>query len=87
MIKLKKFGSIIHYVNNKIDNGKIIDEKNIILKKDLITHRYTSAGYRAIRYLLKKYFNLFLNDKIRIKKELIGLKKFILEKCFSINLR
>ena len=51
--KVKKFGGIIHYVNNKIDNGKIIDEKNIILKKDLITTGIQVLGIELSDIYLK----------------------------------
>ena len=85
--KVKKFGGIIHYVNNKIDNGKIIDEKKYYIKKGSNHYRYTSAGHKFIRYLLKKYFNLFLNDKIRIKKRINWSKKIYSRKMFLNKLK
>ena len=66
---------------------KLLMKKKYYIKKDLITTGIQVLGIELSDIYLKKYFNLFLNDKIRIKKELIGLKKFILEKSFSINLR
>ena len=44
-------------------------------------------GIESIRYLLKKYFNLFLNDKIRIKKRINWSKKIYSRKMFLNKLK
>ena len=77
----KSYGVTCHFMNEKIDNGKIIKVKNFNLSKSETIRTISTKSYRNMYFLFKDIFN-----KIKKRKKLNKInnlrwsKKIILEK-------
>jgi len=68
-------------INEKIDNGEIIDVKKYKIKKNSTHYDYTKIGHKAIKFLLKKNLNDLINGRFEITKIKWG-KKLYTRKLF-----
>ena len=65
----KSFGATLHFLNKKFDNGKIISIKKNKIKKNLNYKKYFEVATISAEFLFKKYFLLFIKDKIKPSKK------------------
>ena len=91
----KKYGTTVHLINKKIDNGKIILEKNFLIKKTIKVNELIQLSYKEHFKLFKSFltkFNRYGPNYIKINlkknKNLKWGKRFKisdLEKIKKIN--
>ena len=74
----KKFGAVVHYINDKIDSGPIIEELQKRIKKRNVNYKfYEKLSINCVKILFKKYFQKLRKSKKKVK---ISKKKWIKKK-------
>jgi methionyl-tRNA formyltransferase len=61
------FGAVIHYMSEKVDNGEIIDEYLVKIKKNSSYKEYQKASIKCAKILFEKYFMTLLKENKKIK--------------------
>lgn len=80
----KTYGSTLHFLDAKIDNGKIISIKKFNISKNSNYEKYFNVANNAAEYLFKKYFLLFVQNKVKPTKIKWSKKIYTRKKFFEM---
>ncbi len=82
--KVKFYGSTIHIINDKFDNGKIIDfHKFNIIYKRVNLEKLINLTHKNITKQAKKFIQDLLNKKFKIQKKIKWKRKAFTKKEFE----
>ena len=82
--KVKSYGSTIHIINDKFDNGKIINfNKFNITYKKINLEKLIRLTHENITKQAKKFINDLLNQKFKIQKKIKWKRKAFTKKEFE----